>query len=181
MDSERVTDKQLIARCGNGDEQAFEMLYQRYRRQLYSYLNKLVPGQSALADDLYQQTWIKLLKSLPRYRHQGKFLSWVFRVAHNLAIDHFRRESKQQFVVVDEQLPDPTPISWDKIDTEGLYERLGRAIQELPADQREVVLLRQQEISFKEIAEIQDASINTVLGRMHYAIKKLRSMLADCR
>ena len=179
MDSESVPDNQLIKRCVDGDDKAFEMLYNRYRLQLYSYLNKLLPGQSAMVDDLFQQTWVKVLDVLPRYQDQNRFISWLFRIAHNLAIDHFRRESRQEFVEVHERIADENTVPWDRVHREELKSSLAEALDELSDEQREVVLLRQREIPFKEIAEIQGVSINTVLGRMHYAVKKLQNVLVE--
>lgn len=177
MDSGSVPDSELVKRCTDGDDEAFEMLYNRYRLQLYSYLNKLLPGQTATVDDLFQQTWVKVLDVLPRYQDKNRFLSWVFRIAHNLAIDHFRRESRQEFVEVHERIPDEGTVPWDRVHREELKSSLADALAELSEEQREVVVLRQQGVPFKEIAEIQEVSINTVLGRMHYAVKRLRSVL----
>lgn len=179
--SRTVADSDLISRCRDGDEDAFEGLYHRYRLQLYSYLNKLFPGRSALADDLFQETWLKALDGLARYRHQQRFVSWLFRIAHNLAVDHIRRESRLEDVPVDETLEAPTRVPWEALDDEQLRTRVEHAIGELSDEQREVVLLRQQGIPFKEIAAIQRVSINTVLGRMHYAVRKLKRELVDCR
>ncbi len=179
MDSETVPDHDLVKKCGDGDDEAFEMLYERYRLQLYSYLNKMLPGQAATVDDLYQQTWIRVLDNLATYREQQRFISWLFRIAHNLAVDHFRRESRFQSVDVDEHLEVPAGNPWDQIDHEELMAALDVAITELGPDQREVLLLRQQGMPFKEIAVLQKASINTVLGRMRYAIKRLQQLLRD--
>jgi len=179
MNNGTPADSELITRCRDGDDKAFETLYQRYRLQLYSYLNKLLPGQAPLVDDLYQQTWLRALEVLDGYQEQNRFLSWLFRIAHNLAVDHIRRESKREFVGLDERLPDPGAAPWERMDEAEIRSRLGKAILELPPDQREVVLLRQQGVPFKEIAEIQQANVNTVLGRMHYAVKKLQQLLAD--
>ncbi len=177
MDLRNASDGLLIKQYQAGKDEAFDILYQRYRRQLYSYLNRMFPGRRAVADDLHQQTWLKVLKALPDYREQERFISWAFRIAHNLAMDHFRREARHEEVEVDEKWPDEYAPPWAALDREALQEALDQAIQELAPEQREVVLLRKQGIPFKEIAKIQNVSINTVLGRMHYSVKKLRRSL----
>lgn len=179
MDLKEASDGRLIAEYRRGNEEAFEVLYNRYRRQLFSYLNRVIPGRSALVDDLYQQTWLKIIKSLPTYREEQKFLSWAFRIAHNLAVDSFRREARREEVEIDERIPDNADPPWGRMERETLKQLLEEAMQELSDEQREVVLLRQQGVAFKEIARIQHVSINTVLGRMHYAVRKLRRRLAD--
>lgn len=181
MNSAHADDSELIARCGNGDEQAFELLYQRYRLQLYSYLNKLVPGRADIVDDLYQQTWIRVLDSLARYREQKHFLSWLFRIAHNLAMDHFRQQAKHETVELDEKASVTENPPWVDTDRQELAAALGKAVEELPREQREVFLLRQQGIPFKEIAAVQEVGLNTALGRMHYAVNSLRQLLANWR
>ncbi|NOY80971.1 MAG: sigma-70 family RNA polymerase sigma factor [Kiritimatiellaeota bacterium] len=179
MDLNEASDGCLIEAYRSGNEKAFEALYNRYRRQLFSYLNRVLPGRGALVDDLYQQTWLRIIESLPAYREEQKFLSWAFRIAHNLAVDNFRREARREEVEIDERIADETDPPWSRMDREALKGLLAEAIQDLPEDQREVLLLRQQGIAFKEIARIQGVSINTVLGRMHYAVRKLRRALAD--
>jgi len=177
--SRTVPDSDLILRCKDGDEDAFEALYHRYRLQLYSYLNRLLPGQQALVDDLFQEAWMKVLDGLPRYQHQYRFISWLFRIAHNLVIDYIRRESRLEDVPLDEnlQVPAASPVPWQAMAESERRQQVASAIAELSAEQREVVLLRQQGVAFKDIAEIQRVSINTVLGRMHYAVKKLQRAL----
>jgi RNA polymerase sigma-70 factor (ECF subfamily) len=177
---ESAKDLRLIRRCQKGDQQAFEELYGRYRLHLYSYLGKLVSGDTHLVDDLFQQTWIRVLDSLPRYEHRQKFISWLFRIAHNLVIDHVRRYAKRELVEVDERLPDENQEdAWAGMDRETLLAAVAKATSELSPEQQEVLALRQQGVPFREIAEIQQASINTVLGRMHYAVKHLRRILSD--
>jgi len=178
MDLNEASDGRLIAEYRGGNEKAFEVLYNRYRRQLFSYLNRVLPGRAALVDDLYQQTWLKVIQSLPTYREEQKFLSWAFRIAHNLAVDNFRREARHEEVEIDERVPDDADPPWKRMERETLGQLLEQAMQELSDEQREVMLLRQQGVAFKEIANIQQVSINTVLGRMHYAVRKLRRHLA---
>jgi len=179
MNDDAPTDKELIGRCRQGDNPAFEMLYARYRLQLYSYLNRLVPQRSHVADDLFQQTWINALEHLDHYTDQQKFMSWLFRIAHNLAIDHIRRESRAPMVELTESSAVDESDPGNALDEEVLKQAVETAAAELPPAQREVLTLRQQGVSFKDIAGIQGASINTVLGRMHYAVNRLRKQLAD--
>ena len=173
------SDGQLIQRYRDGDENAFEILYERYRRQLYAYLNRQLPGQPAVVDDLYQKTWLRILDNLHRYRDRQKFLSWAFRIAHNLAVDHFRRDGRRQELPVDERIPSKRKIPREQADMGDLRQVLEQAVQELPHLQKEVFLLRQQDIPFKDIAAIQKVSINTALGRMHYAVRRLRERLRE--
>lgn len=176
-----MTDSQLITRWRDGDEAAFHRLYERYRRPLYAYLNRLVSGDHALADDLYQQTWVRALDRLDRYQERDRFLSWLFRIAHNLAVDTFRRSGVRKEEEVPDTLPDDAESTSERIDRDLISKALEDAILSLNAEQREVVELRRNGVPFKEIAQIQDVSINTVLGRMHYAVTHLRTALKPLR
>ena len=174
-----VTDAELIRRYRNGDQTAFETLYARYRKPLYSYLNGMLPGNPARVDDLYQQAWLKALDSLSRYRDRQKFLAWLFRIAHNTAVDAMRREKHTETLKDADCLPAPardTPGDNDR--RRELHASIEQAVNALPTEQAEVFRLRQQNMSFKEIAGIQKVSVNTVLGRMRYATKKLQKKLA---
>ena len=95
MMREIMTDNQLIKRYLKGDDQAFDELYNRYRLQLFSYLNRLAPGKSQLVDDLFQKTWMKVVANLDRYQDRQTFLAWSMRIAHNLMIDHYRKENRR--------------------------------------------------------------------------------------
>ncbi|NLF16992.1 MAG: sigma-70 family RNA polymerase sigma factor [Lentisphaerae bacterium] len=181
MEPQVVSDSDLVSRCRQGDLSAFEGLYQRYRLPLYSYLNRLVSGQSQTADDLFQQTWVKVLDNLARYSEQQRFVSWLFRIAHNVAVDHHRRGRQRESVEVTEDCAVDDSAPWEALDREVLREAVEAATATLSPEQREVVLLRQRGLSFKEIAVIQKSSINTVLGRMHYAVQHLRRRLARYR
>jgi RNA polymerase sigma-70 factor (ECF subfamily) len=173
-----ATDSELITHCRQGDTQAFDELYRRYRLPLYSYLNRLVPGRSHAVDDLFQQTWVKVLENLERYAEQQRFVSWLFRIAHNVAVDHLRQELRHEMVEVTETMAVAETVPWEAMDREALLAAVAEATASLAADQREVLLLRQRGLSFREIAEVQQTNINTVLGRMHYAVKNLRKRLA---
>jgi RNA polymerase sigma-70 factor (ECF subfamily) len=140
----------------------------------------MLSGNSHLVDDLFQQTWIRVLDNLGRYEHRQRFISWLFRIAHNLVVDHVRRHARREMVEVDDRLADESVgDAWEDMDRETLLRAVAKGAETLSPEQQEVLALRQQGVPFREIAEIQDASINTVLGRMHYAVKRLRRMLCD--
>ncbi len=175
------SDKNLIQAYLDGDSSSFDSLYERYRRPLYAYLNKMLPGQSATVDDLFQKTWIKAINSLHRYQDRQTFHAWLVRIAHNAAVDHFRSEGKHQAVDISElRIASENAVEpWSRLAEKEFNAALEQAISELPPDQREVLLLRRGGVPFKEIAATQKSSINTVLGRMHYAINKLRQLLRE--
>lgn len=176
-------DDILIAAAKNGDERALEMLFERYRRPLYAFISRMLNGDCMTADDIFQELWIKVLNKLSAYREDGKFAAWLFRVARNQVLEHFRREksrSKIGCVTDDGELPEPvsvqsSPVS--EIAVKELSEQLERLLNELPPEQKEVFIMRQNNLSFKEIAEIQKCPINTALGRMHNCLKFLRHKL----
>ena len=188
MDSvtETTTDTLLIRAYLKGDSKAFEVLYYRYRKQLYGYLHNLLRGSSIEPDDIFEETWLKVIDKLPRYKDDGRFSAWLFRLAHNIFIDHIRKTRNRYFQSIDqEETPDlPTPDHHrpgEELSNRELSEAIEDAVGKLSAEQKEVFLLRQQELSFKEIADIQKCSLNTVLSRMHYAIKNLKIFLAETR
>lgn len=179
------SDELLTAAARGGDESAMGMLYERYRKPLYSYLNRMLNNDSMTADDVFQELWIKVFKKLPDYHEDGKFSAWLFRVARNQVLEHFRREKSRSrigAVTDDGELPESSSLSTDPsslVSTEEIKERLEALLQELPAEQREVFIMRQNDLSFKEIAEIQKCPINTALGRMHNTLKFLRHKLCQ--
>ena len=153
------------------------MLYGRYRQKLYGYLRNLLRGQEDAADDLYQKTWLKAIDGLSKYEDREKFSAWLFRIAYHLALDSFRaarRRAEEEFddslemvlAAPDSSLPD------HPIRNRELAEAINAAIGELPPEMRAVFLMRREDISFREIAEIQKCSVNTCLARMRYALRK---------
>ncbi|MBQ7695098.1 MAG: sigma-70 family RNA polymerase sigma factor [Lentisphaeria bacterium] len=177
---EDADDMVLIKAYTAGNERAFEVLYRRYRKQLYGYLYNLMSGNASEADEVFEETWIKVIDKLPSYRDQGKFSAWLFRVARNIFIDTVRRNKRSALPLETGDLPDVP--DWSRRPERELEDRetaavIAEALDQLPADQKEVFLLRQQELSFKEIAEIQACPVNTVLGRMHYAVRNLKKLL----
>lgn len=174
------TDVELIGRYLDGDNDAFDTLYERYKRPLYAYLNRLLAGRRDQADDLFQQTWLRIIANMRQYECRQRFLSWALRIAHNLAIDSFRRNERDAESPLPEE-PDRllrTEVEpWQQLDRSELAATIDRALKSLAPELREVFVLRLEKVSFREIAEIQGCSINTALGRMHYALKNLQRIL----
>lgn len=185
--NQHYPDQILIERFRQGDSTAAAELVQRYQENVYTTIYYLVKDR-IVADDLFQDAFLKVLTQIPKnnYVEQGKFLPWVLRIAHNLCIDYFRR-AKQQVKVV---FQDGTELmeflgaesecheaSIVKAEVENSIQRM---IELLPDEQREVVVMRiYGELTFKEIADITNVSINTALGRMRYALKNLRKMVEE--
>ncbi|MBQ7207518.1 MAG: sigma-70 family RNA polymerase sigma factor [Lentisphaeria bacterium] len=179
-------DTELISAYLRGDDKAFEILYFRYKRQFYGYLNNLLRGSAIDPDDVFEETWLKVIDKLPKYKEQGRFSAWLFRLGHNIFIDKIRKNGNVALQSIDREdmpeLPEPEhrqPAG--EMENAELGKEIEKAVHALSAEQREVFLLRQQELSFKEIADIQNCPVNTVLSRMHYAIKNLRIFLAESR
>jgi RNA polymerase sigma-70 factor (ECF subfamily) len=181
MSLENAPDKELIESYLKDNNEAFKELYNRYKNALYGYLNKMLPGQHAVIDDIFQKTWIKVIKNLEKYKDNQKFSAWLFRISHNETMDYFRKRkrevsiedsNKEIFYSGLEKVNSEQP--WKEIDKKELKTLLKNCLSELSPAQKEVFLLRQEEFSFKEIAQIQDISINTALSRMQYALKALR-------
>jgi len=187
-----MTDAQLIAAFRTGDNSAFEMLLSRHKSSLYSFILSMVRDEDTAAD-IFQETFIKVFKNLDRYSEEGKFRGWLYRTASNLAMDHFRRTS--HLVSFDNAPRDneddgfdggmqgstPAPISEEPAEIFGRADvkaAVDAALATLPPEQREVVLLREYaDMSFKEIAQVTDAPIGTVLARMSRAVAKLKTAL----
>lgn len=182
------TDEQLVLLAGKGSEMAFATLYERYKFQVFTYILSIAKDET-LAEDFAQETYIKVLLSLRegRYVHDERYLGWVKKVAHNVAFDHFRRiaarNSYDTVEKVDEiDLTKCMEVADDSIDElesrEELLTTVEDSVMVLPAEQESVVRLHYWEgMSFRDIASRQNISINTALGRMHYAVSNLRKML----
>ena len=167
----------LIKLCRNGDEEAFTALYEKYRSRLYSFLTYKLSGNNSLVDDIFQQTWLKALNNLHRYKHKNSILPWLQTIAGNLIIDHFRAGARRETVPIIENLHADTYDPQETKEQEQLDKALYEAIAKLSEEQREVVLMRIEEISFKEIAKAKNISLNTALGRHQYAIRNLRKLM----
>ena len=182
-------DSDLITSYINGNEKAFETLLLRHKDRVYRYIySKLKDSQ--LSNDVFQDTFVKVVNTikLGNYNEEGKFLPWCMRIAHNLVIDHFRRQSKMR--MISETSPFDSSYSiFHKIDSgednylesktkEELENQMVSLIDYLPEVQKEIIRLRIfQDLSFKEIAELKDISINTALGRMRYALINMRKLI----
>ncbi|MGE5400273.1 MAG: RNA polymerase sigma factor [Syntrophothermus sp.] len=176
---ENKLEHQLIERCRKGESQAFSQLIKLYRRQLYSYLWRLC-GSRGLADDVFQDTLIKVWKGIDRYDHKDKFSSWLFSIAHNVAIDALRKYKVRSNIIHTDEIhlygTDSNPCS-ELIGAE-LQEIMGEIVNNLPEKQKQVFLLREHgDMTFKEIAELINEPLNTVLGHMHYAVEKIKRAL----
>ncbi|MBQ2187019.1 MAG: sigma-70 family RNA polymerase sigma factor [Bacteroidales bacterium] len=186
--SDMLNDKELVLRYRNGDVASFQILVDRYQNKIYSYVLMLVKDKQ-LADDIFQDTFLKIIRTIKAgaYKEEGKFIQFAMRISHNLIIDHFRKDKRLPMV-------DPTKEDYDMLDnarfkdpsieeqivTEQTYDDVRKMIEFLPAEQREVLVMRMyDDMSFKEIAEATNVSINTALGRMRYALINLRKMAKE--
>ncbi|MBM55977.1 MAG: RNA polymerase subunit sigma-24 [Euryarchaeota archaeon] len=182
-----LSDSELIRAYRGGDEQAFEILLTRHQERVYTKINFIV-RDSELANDLFQDTFIKVVRLLKegKYVEEGKFLPWILRIAHNMSIDHFRRNKKMRMVRSRDEVDvfatiDTGDAHIEDLLVEGqIHSDVRRIIDELPEDQREVVRMRMYDnLSFKEIADTTGVSINTALGRMRYAVINLRKIVGE--
>lgn len=171
----------------NGDENGLKVLIDRYKSKIYTSIYVKVKDEF-LAEDIFQETFIKVINTIKtgRYNEEGKFLPWVIRIAHNMVIDHFRKEKRGPAVVngdgydIFEVLNFAEENAESKLVRQQVDVDLKKLIQLLPDDQKEVLIMRHFcDMSFKDIAEITDVSINTALGRMRYALSNLRKMIED--
>ncbi|MCX6291708.1 MAG: sigma-70 family RNA polymerase sigma factor [Bacteroidetes bacterium] len=182
-----MSDRDLVRLYQKGEQQAIAELIHRYKQKIYSSIFFLV-RKPELAEDLYQETFIKIIVSLreKRYNEEGKFLPWAVRIAHNLVIDHFRKErhmpmqrDTDEYSVFD-FMPQRSRNAVEEIIHDEKINKVRQLIDRLPFEQREVVVMRHYaELSFKEISQILNININTALGRMHYAILKMREMIKE--
>jgi RNA polymerase sigma-70 factor (ECF subfamily) len=185
MKKELIQDAELVSNYINGDENALSVLIERHKQRIYSFIYSKVYDRD-ITEDIFQDTFIKVIKTLKRgkYNEEGKFLPWVMRIAHNLVIDHFRKSNRMpkfdnagEFsifsVLSDSSLNAEKSIIKDQVESD-----VRRIIEELPEDQKQVLLMRiYQDMSFKEISERTGVSINTALGRMRYALINMRKVI----
>lgn len=180
------SDYELVQKYVDGDQNSLEVLITRHKSRVYNYILLLVKNRE-LAEDLFQDTFIKVIKSLmcEKYQDNGKFLPWVLRIAHNLVIDHFRKEKQLNTVSNDDYengLFNSKKFAEGTVEenliTDQITEDVRGLIDLLPDEQKEVVMLRHYGgLSFKEIADQTSVSINTALGRMRYALINLRKII----
>jgi RNA polymerase sigma-70 factor (ECF subfamily) len=183
-----ISDYELIQRFIKGETSCFDQLIHRHKNKVFAYISLYIRDQ-ALAEDLFQDTFMKVIQSVKagKYQDNGKFISWVMRIAHNLIIDHFRRIKQMNTVSNDDYESDlfnsrkfaDSNVEDDMIKHQ-IQKDVRKMISMLPEDQREVVILRHYAgLSFKEIADTTDVSINTALGRMRYALINMRKIMEE--
>lgn len=189
MAMSKLDDRDLISLYINGDEKAFECLLMRHKGKIYRFIYLKLRDQ-ALAEDIFQEAFIKIIKTLKNgvYNEEGKFLPWAMRIAHNLVIDHFRKANKMKMISESSSRSDDYNIFStlslqdlnieEQITSDELKTQMVDLIEHLPDTQRSILKQRLfQEMSFKDIAEMEDISINTALGRMRYALINLRKLI----
>lgn len=185
MDFQLQNDQDLIHLYVAGQEAGLVELLRRYQTKIYTSIYLLVKDEY-LAEDIFQDTFIKVINTLRagKYNEEGKFLPWVSRIAHNLVIDHFRREKRAPMINngddfdIFEVLGNYDESTEDRLVREQTHKDLKNLIHLLPAEQKEVLIMRHfGDMSFKEIADVTEVSINTALGRMRYALNNLRKMM----
>lgn len=180
-----ITDAILVSNYIKGDESSLEILIKRHKQRIYSFIYSKVFDRD-IAEDVFQDTFIKVIRTLKRgkYNEEGKFLPWVMRIAHNLVIDHFRKNNRMPkfdnsgdfdifSVISDNALNAEKVMVKEQVEAD-----VRRLIDELPEDQKEVLVMRMyNDMSFKEISERTGVSINTALGRMRYALINMRKVI----
>ncbi|MFA6199907.1 MAG: sigma-70 family RNA polymerase sigma factor [Bacteroidales bacterium] len=184
---DKLSDNELIAAYMQGDKQSFEALLARHQNKVFNYILSLVKDK-ALADDIFQDTYIKIVNTLRSgtYRDEGKYIQWVMRIAHNLVIDHFRRNQRFPTIRTDENfdifdvLDNSEESIEQKIIRTQIHSDVKRLIRQLPDEQRRVLVMRHYaNMSFKDIADKTGVSINTALGRMRYALINMRRLAEE--
>lgn len=186
---ERMDDRELIIAYINGNEKAFECLLMRHKDKMHRFIYLKVKDH-LLSEDIFQETFIKIINTLKAgsYNEEGKFLPWAMRIAHNLVIDHFRKANKMKMISEtsskneDFNIFDTLSLKdqniEDQITSEELKNQMVDLVEYLPESQRDILKQRIfQDMSFKDIAEMEDISINTALGRMRYALINLRKLI----
>jgi RNA polymerase sigma factor (sigma-70 family) len=180
-----ISDSTLVNDYINGKEASLSILINRHQQRLFSFIYSKIKDKD-LTEDIFQDTFIKVIRTLKKgnYNEEGKFLPWVMRIAHNLVIDYFRKNNRMpSFKNTDEfdifsVLHDGTLNAEKQIIQEQIYEDVRELINELPEEQKEVLIMRMyKDMSFKEISENTGVSINTALGRMRYALINIRKLI----
>ncbi len=187
---DKLADDKLVKAYAEGNNLAFDTLLNRYKTRVYTYINNIVKNDD-LADDIFQETFVKVITNIRqgRYSDDGKFASWIMRIAHNLSIDHYRQERSENTVTTDNDeydllnKPEYSDLSIEEVLIDNqIREDVRRIVDALPDNQREVLTMRfYRDMSFKEIAEATNVSINTALGRMRYALMNMRRIARENR
>jgi RNA polymerase sigma-70 factor (ECF subfamily) len=187
MSFQEMNDQELVHLYIKGQENALAILIARHKSRIYTSIYLMVKDDY-LAEDIFQDTFIKVIKTLRagKYNEEGKFLPWVLRIGHNLVIDHFRKEKRSPVITnvdgfdIFDVLGIHDESMEDKMIKEQNFNDLKTLIHLLPSEQKEVLIMRHYgDLSFKEIADLTDVSINTALGRMRYALSNLRKMITS--
>ena len=185
MANVQIPDALLVKNYVAGDETALATLINRHQSKIYGFIFSKISDRD-LTDDIFQDTFIKVINTLKSnsYNEEGKFLPWVMRIAHNLIIDHFRKNKKMPMFRETEEfsifsiMTDQSLTVENRMISDQVEKDLKKLIEELPQDQKEVLVMRiYQDLSFKEISELTGVSINTALGRMRYALMNLRKVI----
>ncbi len=184
----KLADDQLVAAYANGNNEAFDALLNRHKDRVFSYILHIVKDREQ-AEDIFQETFVKAIMTIKqgRYTDSGKFSAWISRIAHNLIIDFYRQEKAENTISTDSDVTDmlnrrdlAEKNIEDHLVSEQIQEDVRRIIDALPESQREVLMMRYyRDMSFKEIAEATNVSINTALGRMRYAILNMRRIAQE--
>src|SRR5690349_4872640 len=189
MIDKRLSDSQLVLLYQNGNEEAFAVLLHRHKSRIYTAIYLIVKDRYK-AEDLLQETFIKAVNTIKggRYNEEGKFLPWLSRIAHNMAIDSFRRSRRYPEIVLEDGSKVFNSMNFAEDSAESLQiaqetqTRLRDFIKELPSEQKQVLIMRHyMEMSFQEIADKTGVSINTALGRMRYALINLRKKMTTSK
>ena len=184
---EVISDQDLVSRYIKGNELALEMLINRHKDRVFGYINNLLKDKQ-LAEDIFQDVFIKVIHTIKagKYNEEGKFLPWVMRISHNMVIDYFRKAKRMRTTSGNEDfdifdtIKRTDPNVEDEMMAIQVQGDVKKLIEFLPSDQKEVLKLRYySELSFKEIAEETNVSINTALGRMRYALINLRKLIEE--
>ena len=184
---ELISDQDLVSRYIKGNELALEMLINRHKDRVFGYINNLLKDKQ-LAEDIFQDVFIKVIHTIKagKYNEEGKFLPWVMRISHNMVIDYFRKAKRMRTTSGNENfdifdtIKRTDPNAEDEMMALQVQGDVKKLIEFLPDDQKEVLKLRYySELSFKEIAEETNVSINTALGRMRYALINLRKLIEE--
>ena len=179
-----LSDQELVKNYLNGDNSSFETLLMRHKSRVFAFIMSKIRNKD-LSEDIFQDTFIKVVNSLQRgkYNEEGKFLPWIMRIAHNLVIDHFRKESKMKNIRPSDEfnifdlISNGNRAQDEEMIRKRVHTDLNKLIQDLPEDQMEVLRMRYfEDMSFKKISEITGVSTNTALGRMRYALINLRNL-----
>lgn len=183
-----MTDYELVIRFIKGEQSCFDQIIHRHKNKVFAYISLYIRDQ-ALVEDIFQDTFLKVIQSVKsgKYFDNGKFVSWVIRIAHNLIIDHFRRVKQMNTISNDDYESDlfnnknlAESTIEDSLVKKQIHKDVRKIISHLPDDQREVVILRHYAgLSFREIADLTQVSINTALGRMRYALINMRKIMTE--